>query len=119
MRRLLAAEADQTAQGIHDTRRYTGASMRMAMEALEIHGAKMADLGLPTLGAELSTCRAKTMAARFGCCGAMGMPRRQLEPDPLLISIGTKGLLARWSPKMRRPLRRIRYSNPACLNAFH
>ncbi len=52
---VLAAEAARKAMGIHNTTDITSAMMRDGLEALEITGARLAELGLPDFGAEFNT----------------------------------------------------------------
>ncbi len=54
---MLAAEAAATAQEIHGTSSITSTQMRDGMEALKIDEARMAEIGLPNFGPEISvTC---------------------------------------------------------------
>jgi branched-chain amino acid transport system substrate-binding protein len=51
---MLAVEAAKKAQEIHGTGQITAAMMRDGMEALEISGALMEELGLPNFGPEFA-----------------------------------------------------------------
>lgn len=54
---MLASEAARTAQQIHGTKSITSEQMRDGMEALKVDSARMAELGMPGFGPEVSvTC---------------------------------------------------------------